>query len=213
VTNSESTHCSEARSQLEPVGKAAAYLGAPLFLLGTALHPARDGPGVAAAGEIYGVTHAIQSIGLLLVAISLASTLAPAQVTYGRAGRWAWYGALAGTMTWFGLLVFDGSHNPVTARFTPDLVHTPADIDTGGALIVFPALLLFPLGNALLALLRPRRTPTVLLGVGAVVYTIGGLLLFVLGPASPLIQIFEVCGAVPYALGCVLLARSVWQRP
>jgi hypothetical protein len=74
-------------------------------------------------------------------------------------------------MTWFGLLVFDGSHNPVTARFTPDLVHTPADIDTGGALIVFPALLLFPLGNALLALLRPRRTPAVLIGVGAAVYT------------------------------------------
>jgi hypothetical protein len=213
MANVESAHRPGARSQLEPIGKVAAYLGAPLFLLGTVLHPARDGPGVAAAGEIYGTTHAIQSIGLLLVAISLASMLAPAEVAYGLAGRWAWYGALAGTMTWFGLLVFDGSHNPVTARFTPDLVHTPADIDTGGALIVFPALLLFPVGNALLALLRPRRTPAVLVGVGAVVYTIGGLLLFVRGPASPLIQILEVCGAAPYALGCVLLTRSVWRRP
>jgi hypothetical protein len=74
VTNLESTHRSQFRSQLEPVGKVAAYLGAPLFLLGTVLHPARDGPGVATAGEIYGITHVIQSIGLLLVAISLAST-------------------------------------------------------------------------------------------------------------------------------------------
>ncbi len=36
------------------------------------------------------------------------------------------------------------------------------------------------------------RWPALLLGAGAVVYTIGGLLIFALGPQSSLIQIFEV---------------------
>jgi hypothetical protein len=39
----------------------------------------------------------------------------------------------------------------------------------------------------------------VLVGVGAAVFTIGGLLLFVLGPASPLIRILEVCQVAVYA--------------
>jgi uncharacterized BrkB/YihY/UPF0761 family membrane protein len=115
---------------------------------------------------------------------------------------------LLGTLLWFGLIIFDGSHNPVMARLAPDIVHTPADLDVGGMIIVLPALLLLPTGYVLLSLLLPRhrmKWPALLLGAGAVVYTIGGLLIFALGPHSPLTQIFEVAGAVPYALGFVLL--------
>jgi hypothetical protein len=77
--------------------------------------------------------------------------------------------------------------------------------------IVLPALILFPVGYVLLARLLAglgATWPGILLGVGAVVYTIGGLAIFALGPHSPTIQILEVAGALPYALGFVLLGRS-----
>jgi hypothetical protein len=203
------------RKRLQTAAKVTALIGGPLFLLGTVLHPARDGQGIAAVGQFYGLTHAVQAIGLLLQAISLISMFALGIGTFGRRGLLAWYTVMVGTMLWFGLIIFDGSHNPVMARLAPDIVHTPADLDAGGAIIVLPALLLFPTGYVLLSLLLARhgmRWPALLLGAGAVMYTIGGLLIFALGPHSPLIQIFEVAGAVPYAVGFVLLGRADVKR-
>lgn len=52
------------------------------------------------------------------------------------------------------------------------------------------------------------RWPALLLGAGVVLYTVGSLMIYALGPTSPLIQIFEVAGAAPYALGFVLLSRA-----
>jgi hypothetical protein len=186
-----------------------AFVGGPLFLVGTILHPARDGHGVAAAGQLYGITHDLQAIGLLLQAVALVGLLASVPRLAWR--LWPWYAALIGTLSWFGLIMYDGAHNPVTARYAPDLVHTPADLDAGGAIVVLPALLLFPFGYAFLgaALDRHgRRWTGVLLGAGAVVYTVGGLLIFAIGPSSSLIQITEVAGAAPYALAFVLLGRA-----
>jgi hypothetical protein len=182
-----------------------AVVGSALFLSGTILHPARDGHGVAAVGDVYGSTHAVQAIGLALQVLALANPPALAW------RRFAWNAALAGTLAWFGLIVYDGTHNPVTARYAPELVHTGADLDLGGALLAFPALLLFPAGHALLAavLVRAgRHWPGLLLGVGAVIYWAGGLLIFAAGPRSPLIQILEAIGAVLYTIGFSLTART-----
>ena len=190
---------------------AAAFIGGPMFLIGTILHPARDGHGIAAVGELYGITHSVQAIGLLLLVVALAGMLA----TVRHESSWSpigWYGALVGTLSWFGLIVYDGSHNPVMARYAPDLVHTAADLEAGGAIIVLPALLLFPLGYALLGVALYRsdlRWAGLLAGGGALVYTIGGLLIFELGPSSPLVQTLEVAGAIPFAIGFVLLAVGI----
>ncbi|WP_433443031.1 hypothetical protein [Nonomuraea sp. CA-141351] len=201
-----------ARTSLRATGAVAALLGGPLFLIGTVLHPGRDGYSIAAVGQLYGVTHDVQAIGLLLQVISLVGVLASGGLRLGRHAALGWYSAMAGTLAWFGLIVFDGSHNPVTARYAPQIVHTPADLDTGGAIIVVPALLLFPIGYAVLASLlarHGRRWTGLLLGTGAVVYTVGGLLIFISGPRSPFIQILEVAGATLYAAGFVALGRAV----
>jgi hypothetical protein len=132
------------------------------------------------------------------------------QITQRRDLR-AWYAALVGTLLWFALIVFDGAHNPVRAEYAPSMVHHTSDLDTPSALIVFPALLLFPIGYLWLARTLGRhglRLVGLLLGVGATVYTIGGYFIFTAGPRFGLIQIFEVIGATLYAIGYVLIARA-----
>ncbi|MFI6182982.1 hypothetical protein ACIA8R_46165 [Nonomuraea sp. NPDC051191] len=186
-----------------------AIAGAVLFLLGTILHPARDGHGMAVVVDRYGITHAIQAIGLALQAVALAR-LTPARRLS------AHHAALAGVLAWLALIVYDGSHNPVTARFAPELVHTSADLSPGGALFVLPGLLLFPAGYAILATSLARggaRWCALLLGIGALTYWLGGLLIFAAGPRSPFVQILEVIGAGLYALGFALLARTRLTAP
>jgi hypothetical protein len=179
-----------------------AAIGALLFLLGTIVHPARDSAGVAAAGDLYGLTHAVQALGLLLQAVGLTGMVS--RIPIGEHGRWVWYAALIGTLAWLCLIVYDGAANPVMARYAPHLVHAPGGLDPGVAAIVLPALILFPFGYVALgaALARSgRRWSGLLLGLGAVIYTIGGIFIFALGPNSRLIQIFEVVGAAMYAGG------------
>jgi hypothetical protein len=204
-------HSSATRRQLRTTAQLTALIGGPVFWLGTLLHPARDGWSIAAAGERYGLTHDIQAAGLLLQVICLASVIAlGTQITRRRDLR-AWYSALTGTLLWFALIIFDGSHNPVRAQYAPSLVHEPADLNTPAALIVFPALLVFPLGYVWLARTLGRhglRWAGVLLGVGGTVYTIGGLFIFTSGPRFGLIQLFEVAGATLYAIGFILLGRA-----
>lgn len=195
------------------LGMAAAVIGGPVFLVGTALHPVRDGEGIAAVGQVYGLTHSIQAIGLLLMCVALANLLAAE-----RAHRWvpSVNTALAGTLAWFGLIVYDGAHNPATALYAPELVHAAGSLDIGAALIVVPALILFPLGYALFALAldrQGRRWAGLLLGAGAVTYTIGGVLIFPLGPLSPLVQPLEVAGAAAMAIGYVLVGLPGSAQP
>jgi len=204
----------DTRRRLRTVAKATALGGGPLFLVGVLLHPARDGAGIAAAGQVYGITHGLEAIGLLLVAVSLVSAYVLDAERFGRRGVPAFLAAVVGTVLWFGLIVGDGTRNPVTAKYAPEIVHTPADFDAGAAIIGLPALLVFPIGYVLLGLLLTRhgaRWPGLLVGVGAVVYWSAAIPLFAVGPQSPLIQLLEVAGAVPYALGFVLLGRRWGQ--
>ncbi|TDX02597.1 hypothetical protein [Kribbella sp. VKM Ac-2566] len=195
------------RRQLRATARLTAFSGGPLFWLGTLLHPARDGWSIAAVGERYGLTHDLQALGLGLQVVSLASMIA---LSNQRRELRSWYAAMAGTLFWFALIVFDGSHNPVRAEYAPSMVHEPADLSTPAALIVFPALLIFPLGYVWLGRTLSRRGLRLagkLLGVGAIAYTLGGLFIFTSGPRFGLIQIFEVAGATLYAIGYLLLGR------
>lgn len=197
--------------QLRILATTTAFTGGLLFLLGVVLHPARHGEDIQAVGLLYGITHAGQALGLLLQVLCLVSVHQLIAPRWGRRGLATFVTALVGTLLWFGLIVFDGSRNPVTARYAPQLVHTPADLDIGGAILVLPAMVDFPLGYVLLGVLLRRHGmtwPGSLLGLGALVYTAGGLSIFAFGPQSPLIQILEVAGAAPYALGFILLGRA-----
>jgi hypothetical protein len=192
-----------------------AMVGGPLFLLTVVLHPARDGHDIAAHAEWYALTHSVEAISLLIQATCLAGVLALGMRRLGVRGLTALYTALVGTMLWFGLIIFDGGHNPVTAMYAPDLVHTSGDIDIEGGMIVLTANIGFPLGYILLAITLNRlgqRWTGLLLGFGGVVYGLGGTAaLFGFGPHSMITSVVEIIGAAPFALGYVLLGRSIGQ--
>jgi hypothetical protein len=192
-----------------------AMIGGPLFLISVIVHPARDGHSIAAGAGWYAFTHSVEAISLLIQATCLAGVLAVGMRGFGRAGLVALYTALIGTMFWFGLIVFDGGHNPVTAKYAPGLVHTSADLDIEGGVIVLAANILFPLGYVLLAVALNRygqRWTALLLGFGGVMYALGGTVaLFGLGPHSMITSVLEIVGAAPYALGYVLLGRTFGQ--
>ncbi len=192
--------------------RATALVGGPLFLATVILHPARDGHSIAAGAGWYAFTHTMEAISLLVQATCLAGVLALGVRRFAPRGLPALYTALVGTMLWFGLIVFDGGHNPVTARYAPDLVHTSADLDIEGGVIVLTANVLFPLGYVLLAVLLSRygqRWTGLLLACGGVVYSIGGTVaLFGLGSHSMITSVIEIAGAAPYALGYVRLGRA-----
>lgn len=192
--------------------KITAMIGGPLFLLSVILHPARDGHSIAADAQWYAFTHSVEAISLLIQATCLAGILAVGMRRFGPRGLTAVYTAMVGTMLWFGLIIFDGGHNTVVARFTPELVHTSGDLDIEGGMIVLTANVLFPLGYVLLALLLRRygqRRTGLLLGFGGVLYAIGGTAsLFGFGPHSMITSVIEIAGAAPYALGYVLLGRA-----
>ena len=64
-----------------------AMIGASLFLLGVLLHPGRDGASIAAVGDWYGITHGVEAMGLVLVAIGLMAFYALGFVLLAR-----WWG-------------------------------------------------------------------------------------------------------------------------
>jgi hypothetical protein len=210
----EAPERSSTASRVQTIAAATAISGALLFLLAVVLHPKRDGEHIAEVGQLYGLTHGVEAIGLILQVLGLTGIFWPRIDSFRPRDLTGLYGALIGTIWYFGLIVVDATRNPVTAKYDPSVVHTSADIDTGTGIIVLPALLLFPLGYVLLGVLHARwgaRRIGLLLGVGAVVYITGGLAIFALGPASPVIEALEIVGAVPYALGFVMMARF-WTR-
>jgi hypothetical protein len=196
---------------IRSVAKLTGIIGGPLFLLSVIVHPARDGHDIAANASWYIFTHTMEAVSLLILTICLASVLALSTRRL-RPGRLAAIlTALVGTVLWFGLIVYDGSHNPATAMYAPDRVHTSADVDFEGGTIVLTANILFPLGYVLLAVLLGRygqRWTGLLLGFGGVVYALGGTVsLFGLGPHSMITSAVEIVGAAPLALGYVMLGR------
>lgn len=202
-------------SFMQSVVRISAIIGGPFFLLTVVLHPARDGNDIAAHAGWYILTHTLEATSLLVLAISIAGVQALATRGLGSRAQAAILTALVGTILWFGLIVYDGSHNPATAMYAPERVHTAADIDVEGGTIVLAANIVFPLGYLLLAVLLARAGQLwtgLLLGFGAVVYALGGTLaIFVLGPHSMITSVFEIAGAAPLALGFVLLGIAGGQ--
>src|ERR1700733_4233885 len=98
VLGAATAHMGGTRRRLRMITKVTAFLGGPLFLLGTVLHPARDGWGMARVGQLYGVTHDIQAAGLLLQALSLAGMLALGTRVRSRRDLAGWYAGLVGTL-------------------------------------------------------------------------------------------------------------------
>ncbi len=189
-----------------------ALIGSLVFAVGTVVHPARDGFSIAEAPDYYGLTHGIQAIGLFLQVLSLAAMLGSGRAPISRIGIAAPVTALVGTLSWFGLILFDGSHNPATAHYAPEIVHHSADFTLDAAIIVLPALILFPVGHAMLGIALAKAGAKLwgaLLGIGAVLYTIGGYLIFVLGPESTSIQILEVVGVLPYSLAFAAIGVTI----
>jgi len=197
---------------IRSVAKLTGMIGGPLFLLTVIVHPARDGHDIAASASWYIFTHTMEAVSLLILAICLAGVLALSTHRLRSGGLAAILTALVGTVLWFGLIVYDGSHNPATAMYAPDRVHTSADVDFEGGTIVLAANILFPLGYVLLAVLlgrQGRRWTGLLLGFGGVVYALGGTVsLFGLGPHSMVTSVIEIAGAAPFALGYVMLGRA-----
>ncbi len=201
--------------RLRAITIVAAIAGSVIFLAAVVVHPKRDGTDIAEVGQLYGLTHGVEAVGLILQVIALCGVLALSINHVRPRDLTAIVTALLGTVWYFGLIVVDGTRNPVTARYAPTLVHTAADIDTGTAIIVLPALLLFPLGHVLLGLHLGRhgaRRAGLFLGAGAVIYITGGFAIFGLGPTSPAIEVLEIIGAIPYSLGVIMTARF-WARP
>jgi hypothetical protein len=187
-----------------------AVFGGLAFVAGVVLHPGRSGWEIAAAPQ-YALVHEVIALGLALQLAALVGLRVLFADRLGR-GAWAFWLVSAGQLLWFALIMFDGSHNPVMARLAPELVHTPADADVVTLLFVAPALILFPAGHAAWARVLQRTArlpalPAVLETVGAVVYAYGGISIFLLGPASPVISVAESVGAVLLAVG---FAWSAW---
>jgi hypothetical protein len=197
------------------MAKLTGTIGGPLFLLTVIVHPARDGHDIAANAGWYIFTHTMEAISLLVLASCLAGVLALGTRRLRSGELAAIFTALVGTVLWFGLIVYDGSHNPATAMYAPDRVHTSADVDFEGGTIVLAANILFPLGYVLLALLLGhygQRWTGLLLGFGGVMYALGGTVsLFGFGPHSMITSVLEIAGAAPFALGYVMLGRADGQ--
>jgi hypothetical protein len=118
--------------------------------------------------------------------------------------------AFFGQVFYICLLVVDGLLNPVLAQFAPETVHSGADIDPNSLTIVLPALLLFFLGyivfgTSLLSAKAQPRLGSWLITLGAPIYIVGGISIFIIGPASPLVSLIEMAGAIPLGLGYILL--------
>src|SRR4051812_32605728 len=114
---------------IQSVAKLSGIIGGPLFLLTVIAHPARSGHDIAADAGWYIFTHTMEAISLLILTICLAGVLALSTRRLSSGGLAAILTALAGTVLWFGLIVYDGSHNPATAMYAPERVHTSADVD------------------------------------------------------------------------------------
>lgn len=199
---------------LRMIVRAGTLLGGLVFLVAVVIHPLRDGKHIAAASNMYEFTHGIEAIGLILQLVALAAIYSLAMPSLRSRDLPALYTALLGAIWYFGLIVVDGTRNPVTAKYAPSLVHTSGDMDISTGIIVLPALLLFPVGYILLGVMNARygaRSLGLLIGIGATIYTMGGLAIFGLGPTSPVIEILEIIGAVLFAIGFIMMGRF-WTR-
>lgn len=192
----------------------AGILGGLLFGAAVVLHPLRDGISVFNSGVAYGAIHNVGAFGLILQLFALVGLYIREAETLGQRGLMGFVVVFFGQAFYFGLLVVDGLLNPVLAQFAPETVHSGADIDPNFLTIVLPALALFFLGyiifgTSLLAGKVQPRLGSWLVTLGAPVYIVGGISIFILGPASPVVSLIEIVGAVPLGLGYILLGLNL----
>ncbi len=188
----------------------ASILGGVLFGVAVVLHPLRDGISIFNNGVAYGAIHNLGVFGLMFQLFGLVGLYIREADTMGRRGLIGFIVVFFGQLLYICLLVVDGLRNPLLAKYAPAIVHTFADNDPNELTIVLPALLLFFLGYILFgaSLLYAKVQPRLgswLITIGAPIYIVGGINIFILGPASPIVSLIEIAGAIPLAIGYILL--------
>ncbi len=188
----------------------ASILGGILFGAAVVLHPLRDGISIYKSGVAYGAIHNLGVFGLIFQLLGLIGLYIREADTMGQRGLNSFVVVFFGQVLYICLLVVDGLRNPLLAKYAPGTVHTFADNDPNQLTIVLLALSLFFLGYILFgsSLLSAKSQPRLgswLITIGAPIYIIGGINIFILGPASPIIAMIEISGAIPFALGYILL--------
>jgi hypothetical protein len=192
----------------------ASILGGVFFGVAVMLHPLRDGISILNSGVAYGAIHNLGVIGLMFQLLGLIGLYIREADALDQRGLNSFIVVFFGQLLYICLLVVDGLRNPLLAKYAPATVHTFADNDPNQLTIVLPALLLFALGyivfgSSLLSAKTEPRLGSWLITVGAPVYIIGGINIFIIGPASPIISMIEVSGAIPLAIGYILLGLKL----
>jgi hypothetical protein len=192
----------------------ASILGGVFFGVAVMLHPLRDGISILNSGVAYGAIHNLGVFGLMFQLLGLIGLYIREADALGQRGLNSFIVVFFGQLLYICLLVVDGLRNPLLAKYAPATVHTFADNDPNQLIIVLPALLFFALGYIVFgsSLLSAKTEPLLgswLITVGAPVYIIGGINIFIIGPASPIISMIEVSGAIPLAIGYVLLGLKL----
>jgi hypothetical protein len=162
------------------------------------------------SGAAYGAIHNLGVFGLMLQLFALVGLYIREADAIGQRGLMSFIVVFFGQLFYICLLVVDGLLNPVLAQFAPETVHSGADIDPNFLTIVLPALGLFFLGYivfgaSLLAAKAPPRLGSWMMTVGAPIYIVGGINIFILGPTSPTVSLIESAGAISLGLGYILL--------
>ncbi len=192
----------------------ASILGGLLFAAAVVLHPLRDGSSITNSGVAYGAIHNIGVFGLIFQLLGLIGLYILNAETIGQRGLNSFVVVFFGQILYICLLVVDGLRNPLLAKYAPETVHTFADNDPNQLTIVLLALALFfagyiLFGTSLLAAKTQPRLGNLLITIGAPIYILGGINIFIIGPASPVISYIEITGAIPLAIGYILLGLKL----
>jgi len=195
-------------SKLAHWSEYASILGGLLFGAAVVLHPLRDGVSVFNSGAAYGFIHNVGVYGLIFQLLGLVGLYIREAEALGPRGQISFVVVFFGQALWAVGLAIDGAVNPLLAQFAPETVHA-ADAYPNQLIIGLPALALFFLGYLLFgtSLLRAKVQPRLgswLIIIGAPLYIIGGISLFPLGPASPIVSLIEIAGGIPFSVGYIL---------
>jgi hypothetical protein len=201
-------------SKLVHLSGFASILGGLLFGVAIVLHPLRDGISIFNSGATYGAIHYLGVFGLIFQLLGLVGLYIREAEAMGNRGQLSFIVVFFGQVLWAVGLAMDGAVNPLLARFAPETVHAGADAYGNQLIIGLPALGLFFLGYILFgaSLLRAKVQPrlgSLLITIGAPLYIVGGISLFVVGPASPIVSLIEIAGAIPLGLGYILLGFNL----
>jgi Domain of unknown function (DUF4386) len=196
---------------LTRTGGVTAIGGGLVFMGGVAAHPLRDGFTIRSLGSVYGAEHGVILLGLLLQLIAIVG-LQIREVQRGAPiDSRTLHTVLVGQVLWVMLITIGATWNPLLAQYRPEDVHITMSDQLITALTV-AAMIAFALGHALFGLhvVRANDLPRIagaLIAIGAPVYVLGGLCIFMLGPQSPWVTVIETAGAIPMGIGFIGLGR------